>query len=59
MYRVKEYNSAYDNWFVENKGWILITNIVSWKKAVKVALSHEACTGLKTEIVQWFSNKYE
>jgi hypothetical protein len=34
MYRVKEFNSVYDPYFVEGKGWIFITNKISFWEAI-------------------------
>lgn len=51
MYRIKEYNSAYDEYFGEGKGWIYITNPIPYASALALAHIHTQKTGRTTELV--------
>lgn len=50
MYRVKEYNSAYDFAFGKGKGWIYVSNHLHYEMARDFAFAHTTKTGLTTEV---------
>lgn len=54
-YRIKEYNSAYDFMFGENKGWIFCTNFIyGIFQAHMVSVALQKIKGLKHEVTMIF-----